>query len=91
MNKREEKKVASMRRAIKCNLEGCGKHFIFSVSEDYVLSVEREKQRYKGTCSKCHASITLTIEGLHLFGKSFGEPKLNVNKTTFSDLFSCDE
>ena len=87
----ENRQVAALRKKMKCQLQNCGKHFTFNVSEDYLKNTPREKQRFTGTCSNCHVSIKLTANEMERFSTHMGEPSINVMKTTFGDLFSTGE
>jgi hypothetical protein len=90
LTKKDEAKIASLKKRMKCSSEGCGRHFVFSVSEDYLTNIDNKKQRYVGTCSKCHVAIKLSPAELWVFEEHIGKPTYNIIKTTFNDLFESD-
>jgi hypothetical protein len=87
----DNRQVEALRKKMKCQLQNCGKHFIFNVSEDYLKNIPREKQRFTGTCSERHLSIKLTANEMGRFSTQMGEPSINVMKTTFDDVFSTED
>jgi len=91
MNAAEQKKLASLKKKLNCDLSDCIESIRFEVLETELQFVEKDKIRYRAKCSKCNASSKFNRKNIELLEKLFGEVRIVVRKNNYDSLFGSDE
>ena len=89
MSVKEEKKIASFRKRLKCHSLDCGKYIIFSTT-DHNESINFYDRSYKGKCSKCGNKLKIKALDMNLFNRHFGQSIIKMNSSTFNNLFGFE-
>ena len=89
MNVRDEKKIASFRKRLKCNTLDCGNFITFSTTE-HNESINFYDRWYKGKCASCGNKIKIKAADINLFNSHFGQATIKMTSSTFNKLFDLE-
>jgi hypothetical protein len=90
MSMKTEKKIASIRKKLKCNLPDCGKFIKFESSEHHEKFVNFYDRTYKGICSRCGIKLKLKASDLNFFNANFGQSSLIIYKSTLDEVLDIE-
>lgn len=90
MNKQLTKKIETIKKKVCCDLNDCGQHFVFSITEHELAIADKKKHTYRGSCKKCFKTLKLNSDSLRTFEMVYGKTNINVLKSSFNDMFVED-
>ena len=87
MLKKEITFLNRVRKSLACQIEKCGENIIFTVSENDVQFLGKDKIKFTGKCTKCLRTVKIKSTDWETFNKLMGQSKLEMSKSTYSSLF----
>ena len=87
MLKKEITFIDRVRKNLACQLDKCGEHIVFTVSENDIKFLAQDKIKFMGKCTKCLRTVKIKSTDWQMFNKLMGQSKLEMSKSTYSNMF----
>ncbi len=87
MLKKEITFLDRVRKKLACQIDKCGENIIFTVSENDIKFLAKDKVKFFGKCTKCLSTIKIKSTEWEMFNKLMGQSKLEMSNSTYSALF----
>ena len=87
MLKKEITFIDRVRKNLACQLDKCGEHIVFTVSENDIKFLAQDKIKFFGKCTKCLRTVKIKSTDWQMFNKLMGQSKLEMSKSTYSNIF----
>ena len=87
MLKKEITFIDRVRKNLACQLDKCGEHIVFTVSENDIKFLAQDKIKFMGKCTKCLRTVKIKSTDWQMFNKLMGQSKLEMSNSTYSALF----
>ena len=87
MLKKEITFIDRVRKNLACQLDKCGEHIVFTVSENDIKFLAQDKIKFYGKCTKCLRTVKIKSTDWQMFNKLMGQSKLEMSKSTYSNIF----
>jgi len=87
MLKKEITFLNRIKKALACQIEKCGVNIVFTVSENDIKFLDKDKIKFMGKCTKCLRTVKIKSTDWETFNKLMGQSKLEMSKSTYSNMF----
>ena len=87
MLKKEITFIDRVRKNLACQLDKCGENIIFTVSENDIKCLAKDKIKFFGKCTKCLRTVKIKSTEWEMFNKLMGKSKLEMSNSTYSAIF----
>ena len=87
MLKKEITFIERVRKKLACQIDKCGENIIFTVSENDIKFLAKDKINFFGKCSKCLRTVKIKSTDWQMFNKLMGQSKLEMSNSTYSAIF----
>jgi len=87
MLKKEITFLNLVRKKLVCQLDNCGEHIVFTVSENDIKFLAKDKVKFFGKCTKCLKTVKIKSTDWQMFNKLMGQSKLEMSNSTYSAIF----
>ena len=87
MLKKEITFIKRVRKQLACQIDKCGENIIFTVSENDIKFLAKDKVKFFGKCTVCFSTVKIKGTDWQMFNKLMGQSKLEMSNSTFSTLF----
>jgi hypothetical protein len=87
MLKKEITFIERVRKKLACQIDNCGKNIVFTVSENDIKFLDKDKIKFTGKCTKCLRTVKIKSTDWQMFNKLMGQSKLEMSNSTYSAIF----
>ena len=87
MLKKEITFIERVRKQLACQIDKCGENIIFTVSENDIKFLAKDKVKFFGKCTKCFSTVKIKSTDWQMFNKLMGHSKLEMSNSTYSAIF----
>jgi len=87
MLKKEITFLNRISKSLACQIENCGKNIVFTVSENDIKFLAKDKVKFYGKCTKCLRTVKIKSTDWQMFNKFMGQSKLEMSNSTYSAIF----
>jgi len=87
MLKKEITFIDRVRKKLACQIDKCGENIIFTVSENDIKFLAKDKINFFGKCTKCLRTVKIKSTDWQMFNKLMGQSKLEMSNSTYSAIF----